>query len=147
VLSATLAGFYGLSSLLLPFLSEPGLHPGAERWIVLAIGVLQLAAAAAVFRAIGRRDLREAVLALAAWLFLNGAALLPAALRKGLRFDGAAWTDSAALLALPLIAAASAALAWRNPRPVLAAFLVTAPVAAGVVFTAAFAVMIAVWGF
>jgi hypothetical protein len=50
---------------------------------------------------------------------------------------------SAAFVALPVIASAAAALAWRNPRPVLAAFVVTAPTLAGVVF----AVVIAVQGF
>jgi hypothetical protein len=96
---------------------------------------------------IARRDLRGAVLAVAACLMLGWLGALPGTLRSGLDVTGAARAASAAFVALPVLASAAAALAWRNPRPVLAAFVVTAPVSAGVVFVAVFAVVIAVQGF
>ena len=49
--------------------------------------------------------------------------------------------------ALPVIAVSAAALAWRNRHPMLAALIVTAPTAAGVLFTLAFGIMIAMYGF
>ena len=145
VLTAALSVYFGLSSLLLPFLGEPGLHPGHERWVVLATGALQLAAAAAAFREIVRRRLGGAALGVAGCLFAGWLGMLPGALRAGLDFGGAAWPTSAAVMALPAIALTAAALAWRHP--LLAAFVATAPTALGVAFTAVFAVVIAVHGF
>jgi len=148
ILTAALAVYFGLSSALLPFIGAEGLYAGVERWIVLASGLLQLAAAAAAVRAIARRDMRGAVLALAAWHMLNWLGLAPALLRDGLLRDGlGAGLDGLWPLALPVIAAAAAALAWRNRHPLLAAFVVTAPTTAGLAFTVVFGVMIAVRGF
>jgi hypothetical protein len=147
ILSAALAVYFGLSSLLLPFVGEPDLYPGIERWIVLATGALQLAAAGAAFVMVSQRDLRGAVLAVAACLMLGWLGALPGMVRTGLDFGGAARAESVAFVALPVIASAAAALAWRNPHPVLAAFVVTAPASAGMAFVVVFAVVIAVHGF
>ena len=69
ILSAVLAAYFGLSSLLLPFFGAPNLYVGIERWIVPATGALQLMAAAVAFMLALRRDLRGATLAVAAcWM-------------------------------------------------------------------------------
>lgn len=147
ILSAVLAVYFGLSSLLLPFVGAPNLYTGIDRWLVPTAGALQLLAAAAAFLFAARRDLRGATLAIAAWLMLEWLETLPPTIRTGLDFSAGTWLASAYFLAAPLIALSAAALAWRNPRPILAALIVTAPTAAGLVFTLAFAVMIAMYGF
>lgn len=147
ILSAVLAAYFGLSSLLLPFFGAPDLYAGIERWIVPAAGALQLAAAAVAFMFIARRDLRGATLAVAACWMLGWLETLPSVVRNGLDFSAGAWLAPAYFLALPVIAVSAAALAWRNRHPILAAFIVTAPTLAGLLFTIAFAIMIALHGF
>ncbi|CAD5277719.1 conserved membrane hypothetical protein [Bosea sp. 62] len=147
ILSAGLAAYFGLSSLLLPFVGAPNLYTGIERWIVPAAGALQLMAAAVAFVLIGRRDLRGATLAVAACWMLGWLGMLPSVIRNGLDLDAEARRTLVYFIALLVIAVSAAALAWRNRHPILAAFIVTAPTAAGVLFTLAFAIMIAMYGF
>ncbi len=147
ILSAALAVYFGLSSLLLPFFGAPNLHAGIERWLMPATGALQLMAAAMAFRFAARRDLRGATLALAMCLMLGWLETLSPVLRNGLAFRGEAGLTSAWFLALPVIALSAAALAWRNPHPILAALIVTAPTTVGLLFTIAFAIIIAIHGF
>jgi hypothetical protein len=147
MLSAGLAAYFGLSSLLLPFFGAPDLYTGIERWIVPAAGALQLAAAAVAFMFIARRDLRGATLAVAACWMLGCLGTLPAVIRSGFDVNAETRLTLAYFLALPVIAVSAAALAWRNRHPILAAFIVTAPTLAGLLFTIAFAIMIALHGF
>lgn len=147
ILSAALAAYFGLSSLLLPFFEAPNLYTGIERWIVPAAGALQLMAAAVAFVLIGRRDLRGATLAVAACWMLGWLGMLPAVIRDGFHVNAEARLTLAYFLALPVIAVSAAALAWQNRHPVLAAFIVTAPTLAGLLFTLAFAIIIAIHGF
>lgn len=147
ILSAALAVYFGLSSLLLPFLGAPNLHTGIDRWLIPVTGALQLMAAALAFRFAARRDLRGATLALAICLLLGWLETLSPVLRNGFAVRGEAGLTSVWFLALPVIALSAAALAWRNPRPILAALIVTAPTTAGLLFTIAFAIMIAIHGF
>lgn len=147
ILSAGLAAYFGLSSLLLPFFGAPDLYTGIERWIVPAAGALQLAAAAVASMFIARRDLRGATLAVAACWMLGWLGMLPSVVRNGLDLDAEARRTLVYFIALLVIAVSAAALAWRNRHPILAAFIVTAPTAAGVLFTLAFAIMIALYGF
>jgi hypothetical protein len=147
ILSAVLAAYFGLSSLLLPFVGVPNLYTGSERWIVPAAGALQLMAAAMAFMLAVRRDLRGATLAVAACWMLGWLETLPSAVRKGRDFNAEVRLAWVYFAALPVIAVSAAALAWRNRHPILAALIVTAPTAAGVLFTLAFAVMIAMYGF
>lgn len=147
ILSAGLAAYFGLSSLLLPFFGAPDLYTGIERWIVPAAGALQLAAAAVAFMFIARRDLRGATLAVAACWMLGCLGTLPAVIRSGFDVNAETRLTLAYFLALPVIAVSAAALAWRNRHPILAAFIVTAPTLAGLLFTIAFAIMIALHGF
>ncbi|MCP4561660.1 MAG: hypothetical protein GY873_29940 [Bosea sp.] len=143
ILSAALAAYFGLSSLLLPFLGEPNLYAGIERWIVLASGALQLMALMLAVQ----RDLRGATLSVAACWMLGWLETLPSIVGNGLDFTAEARLASAYFLALPVIAASAAALAWWNRHPVLAAFIVTAPTSAGLLFTLAFAIIVAIHGF
>lgn len=147
ILSAVLAAYFGLSSLLLPFVGAPNLHTGTDRWIVPTAGALQLLAAAAAFVFAARRDLRGATLAVAAWLMLEWLETLPPTLRTGLDFSTGTRLASAYFVAAPVIALSAAALAWRNPHPILAALIVTAPTAAFLLFTLAFGIAIAMYGF
>lgn len=147
ILSAVLAAYFGLSSLLLPFFGAPNLYVGIERWIVPATGALQLMAAAVAFMLALRRDLRGATLAVAACWMLGWLATLPSAVRKGADFSAEVRLAWAYFAALPVIAVSAAALAWRNRHPMLAALIVTAPTAAGVLFTLTFGIMIAMYGF
>lgn len=147
ILSAALMAYFGLSSLLLPFFGAPNLYAGIERWIAPIAGALQLVVAAAAFALAARRDMRGATLAVAACLMLGWLEMLPPGVRNGLNFSAEARLTTAYLVAAPLIALSAAALAWRNPRPILAALIVTAPTSAGVLFTAAFAIVIAIYGF
>lgn len=147
ILSAVLAAYFGLSSLLLPFFGAPNLYTGIERWIVPAAGALQLIAAAMAFMFIARRDLRGATLAVAACWMLGWLGMLPSVVRNGLDVNAEARLTLASFVALPVIAVSAAALAWRNRHPVLAALIVTAPTTAGVLFTLAFGIMIAMYGF
>jgi hypothetical protein len=147
ILSAVLAAYFGLSSLLLPFFGAPNLYVGIERWIVPAAGALQLAAAAVAFVLAVRRELRGATLAVAACWMLGWLEMLPSVVRNGLDVNAEARLTLGSFVALPVIAASAAALAWRNRHPVLAALIVTAPTTAGVLFTLAFGIMIAMYGF
>ncbi|MEI5665685.1 hypothetical protein WBO78_12375 [Bosea sp. CCNWLW174] len=147
MLSAGLAAYFGLSSLLLPFFGAPDLYTGIERWIVPAAGALQLAAAAVAFMFIARRDLRGATLAVAACWMLGCLGALPAVICSGFDVNAEPRLTLAYFLALPVIAVSAAALAWGNRHPILAAFIVTAPTLAGLLFTIAFAIMIALHGF
>lgn len=147
ILSAVLAAYFGLSSLLLPFFGVPDLYTGIERWIVPASGALQLAAAAVAMMLIARRELRSATLAVAACWMMGWLETLPSVTRSGLDLNAEARLTSASFVALPVIALSAAVLAWRNRHPLLAAFIVTAPTWAGVLFTLAFAIIIAVYGF
>ncbi len=143
-LTGALGFYFGLSALALPFLGDPGSIPGAARWAGPAIGALQLLAAAALVRALGRKAMGEAALAAALLLLANWIDLL----LQGFGGDGAAggpWARSLPLIALPLIAGTAAALA--RTRPLAAALVVTLPTLAGVLGVLAFAGMIAVWGF
>lgn len=147
ILSAVLAAYFGLSSLLLPFFGAPNLYTGIERWIVPATGALQLMAAALAFMLAVRRDLRGATLAVAACWMLGWLETLPPAIRNGLDVSAEARLTLAYFIALPVIAVSATALAWRNSHPILAALVVTAPTSAGVLFTIAFAIIIAMHGF
>ncbi|MGX1790015.1 hypothetical protein ACWIGM_24940 [Bosea sp. NPDC055332] len=147
ILSAALAAYFGLSSLLLPFFGVPNLYTGIERWIVPATGALQLMAAGVAFVLAARRDLRGAILAVAACWMLGWLETLPSVIRNGFDFNAEARLTLAYFVALPVIAVSAAALAWRNPHPVLAAFVVTAPTSAGLLFTLAFGIIIAIHGF
>jgi len=147
ILSAALAAYFGLSSLLLPFVGAPNLYTGIERWIVPASGALQLMVAAAAFMIAARRDLRGATLAVAVCWMLGWVEMLPSAVRNGLDLSAGARLAPAYFVALPVIAVSASSLAWRNTHPILAAFIVTAPTSAGILFTIAFAIIIAVHGF
>ena len=147
ILSAVLAGYFGLSSLLLPFVGAPNLYTGIDRWIVPAAGALQLMVAVVAFVLAVRRDLRGATLALAVCLMLGWLETLLPAIRNGLNFRADAWLTSAYFVALPVLAFSAAALTWRNPHPILAALIVTAPTSAGLLFSIAFAIIIAMYGF
>ncbi|HEV2510871.1 hypothetical protein [Bosea sp. (in: a-proteobacteria)] len=147
ILSAVLATYFGLSALLLPFFGVPNLYTGIERWIVPAAGALQLAAAAVAFVLAMRHELRGATLAVAGCWMLGWLETLPSVVRNGLGVDAEARLTLASFVALPVIAVSAAALAWRNRHPILAALIVTAPTAAGVLFTLAFGIMIAMYGF
>jgi hypothetical protein len=147
ILSAVLAAYFGLSSLLLPFFGGANLYTGIERWIVPAAGALQLAAAALAFVLAVRRELRGATLAVAACWILGWLGMLPSVVRNGLDVNAEARLTLASFVALPVIAISAAMLAWRNRHPILAALIVTAPTAAGVLFSLAFGIMIAMYGF
>lgn len=147
ILSAVLAAYFGLSALLLPFFGVPNLYTGIERWIVPAAGAFQLAAAAVAFVLAMRRELRGATLAVAACWMLGWLETLPSVVRNGLDVDAEARLTLASFVALPVIAISAAALAWRNRHPIPAALIVTAPTAAGVLFSLAFGAMIAMYGF
>lgn len=147
ILSAVLAAYFGLSSLLLPFFGAPNLYTGIERWIVPAAGALQLMAAAMAVMFIARRNLRGATFAVAACWMLGWLGMLPSVVRNGLDLDAEARRTLVYFIALLVIAVSAAALAWRNRHPILAAFIVTAPTSAGLLFTLAFAIIIAIHGF
>lgn len=147
ILSAVLAAYFGLSALLLPFFGAPNLYTGIERWIVPAAGALQLMAAAMAFMFIAWRDLRGATLAVAACWMLGWLETLPSVVRNGLDVSAEARLTLASFVVLPVIAISAAMLAWRNRHPILAALIVTAPTAAGVLFSLAFGIMIAMYGF
>lgn len=147
ILSAALAAYFGLSSLLLPFFGVPNLYTGVERWIVPVSGALQLMAAAMAFMFIARRDLRGATLAVAACWMLGWLETLPAVVRNGLDLNSEARLTLAYFVALPVIALSAAVLARRNTHPILAAFIATVPTLAGLLFTVAFAIIIATHGF
>ncbi|CAN7161058.1 hypothetical protein LJR090_000302 [Bosea sp. LjRoot90] len=147
ILSAALAAYFGLSSLLLPLLGAPNLYTGVDRWIVPATGALQLTAAAVAFRLAARRDLRGTTLAVAMCLMLGWLEMLPPVIRNGLDLGAEGRLTLAYFVAMPVVAVSAAALAWRNRHPILAAFIVTAPTTAGLLFTIAFAIMIAIYGF
>ena len=147
ILSAVLAAYFGLSSLLLPFFGAPNLYVGIERWIVPAAGALQLAAAAVALVLAVRRELRGATLAVAACWMLGWLEMLPSVVRNGLGVNAEARLTLASFVVLPVIAALAAALAWRSRHSGLAALIVTAPTTAGVLFTLAFGIMIAMYGF
>lgn len=147
ILSAVLAAYFGLSSLLLPFFGAPNLYAGIERWIVAASGAFQLIAAAVALVLAARRDLRGATLAVAACWMLGWLETLPSVVRSGLDLNAEARLTSGSFVALPVIALSAATLAWRNRHPALAALIVTAPTTAGVLFALAFGIMIAMYGF
>lgn len=147
ILSAVLAAYFGLSSLLLPFFGAPNLYTGIERWIVPAAGALQLAAAAVAFVLAVQRGLRGATLAVAACWMLGWLEMLPSVVRNGLDVSAEARLILASFVVLPVIAILAAMLAWRNRHPILAALIVTAPTTAGALFTLAFGIMIAMYGF
>jgi hypothetical protein len=147
ILSAVLAAYFGLSSLLLPFFGVPNLYTGIDRWTVPAAGALQLIAAAAALVLAVRRDLRGATLALAVCLMLGWLEMLLPAVRNGLDFRAGEWLRSAYFAALPVIAFSAVALAWWNRHPILAALVVTAPTSALLLFSIAFAIIIAMYGF
>ncbi len=143
-LTGALGFYFGLSGLALPFLGDPGYAAGAARWVGPATGALQLVSAAALVRALSRKDMGGAVLAAAALLLANWIDLL----LSGPGGDSGAsgpWVRNGLLLALPLIAGTGAALA--RTRPLAAALVVTLPTLAGVLGVLAFAGMIAVYGF
>lgn len=145
ILSAVLAIYFGLSSLLLPIFGEPNLYQGIARWTGPALGGLQLLAAAAAIRLVVRRNLAGAILAVAVCLLLGWADLLPPIITKGLDFRGEVRLTSASVVALPVIVVL--ALAWRRTRPLLAAFIVTLPIAFGFLISIALAISIAMRGF
>lgn len=147
ILSAVLAAYFGLSSLLLPFVGVPNLYTGIERWTVPAAGALQLLASAAAFALAVRRDLRGATLAMALCLLLGWLETLSPTIRNGLDFGADAVLTSTCFIALPVIALSAAALAWRSSHPILAAFIVTAPTAIGLLLSIALAITIAIHGF
>lgn len=147
ILSAALAAYFGLSSLLLPFFGASNLYTGIERWIVPAAGALQLMAAAVAFVFVGRRDLRGATLAVAACWMLGWLETLPSVVRNGLAFSAEARLTLAGVVVLPVIAVSAAVLAWSGRHPILAALIVTIPTSAGFLFTLAFGIVIAIHGF
>ena len=147
ILSAALAVYFGLSSLLLPFFGVPNLYTGIDRWLVPTAGALQLMAAAVAFLLAARRDLRGTTLAVAACLMFGWLQTPSPVIRNGLDVSGEARLTLAWFVAAPVIALSAAALAWRNRHPILAALIVTAPTTAGILFTLAFGIMIALYGF
>ena len=84
ILSAVLAIYLGLSSLLLPFVGAPNLRTGIARWTAPAAGALQVIVAAAAFMLALRGDLRGATFASAACLLLGWLETLPPTVRHGL---------------------------------------------------------------
>ncbi len=144
-LTAALGFYFGLSALALPFLGAPEAVTGADRWLGPLAGLGQLAAAAALVRAIRRKDMPGAVLAACLILVCGWITLWPAVLRTGLGFGPEARWTSGAALAVPGIAGLGAALARRHP--LAGAWVVTLPTLAGVVGVLALAGVIAVNGF
>lgn len=147
ILPAVLAAYFGLSSLLQPFVGTPDLYTGIAHWAVSAVGALQFMAAAAAFVLALCCDLRGATFASAACLLLGWLEALPPVIRHGLDFSAGAALSSTRFVALPMIALSAVALAGRNSRPILAVFIVTAPVTIGLLMSIALAITIAIYGF
>lgn len=82
---------------------------------------------------------------MAACVLLGWADLLPPILRYGLDFRAEALPAFGPAVALPMSALPT--LAWRNARPILAAFIVTAQTTLGLLIGIAFAISIAIHGF
>lgn len=145
ILTAVLALYFGLSSLLLPFVGEPNLYSGIARWTGPVTGGLQLVTAAVAFRFAIRRNLPGAILAVAACLFLGWIDLLPPIIRDGFDLRAEAQITAASVVALPVVV--FLALVWRHTRPILAAFIVTAPTTFGLSISTALAISVAMHGF
>lgn len=147
VLAAALQAYDGLSSVAYVFMgvSSPGSRLG--RWGGSAAGALQAIVAVAAFGLAARRNLRGATLAVAGCMMSGWLSTVPSVVEQGLDFRSGARFTSAYFVASPVIAIAAAGLAWRNPRPVLAALIVTAPTLAGILLVIGFGIVIAVYGF
>lgn len=146
VLSALLHVYDGLTSVAYVFMGISKAGSGIGGWTEVAMGLLQAIVALAVFVFAARGDLRGATLTVAGCIVLGWVSTLPSVAQRGLDFRTDAAT-SGYFVVSPVLALAAAALAWRNAHPVLAAFIVTAPTFAGLLFVIAFGIVIAIHGF
>jgi hypothetical protein len=146
-LTTALQAYLGLSLVAYVFMGVSNPASGLGGWTVATTGGLQTIAAIAAFVLAVRGDLRGTTLALAGSIMLGWLSMLPSVAEQGLDFGGDEWGTPVYFVLSPIIAIIAATLAWRNLYPVAAAFIVTAPTFAGILFVIAFAIVIAIYGF
>ena len=86
-------------------------------------------------------------LAVAGSIMLGWLSTLPSMFEQGLGFYGDSKLTPVYFGAPPIVAIAAATLAWRNVYPIAASLIVSAMTFAGILFVAAFALVIAMDGF
>jgi hypothetical protein len=146
-LTTALQAYLGLSLVAYVFMGVSNPASGLGGWTVATTGGLQTIAAIAAFVLAVRGDLRGTTQALAGSIMLGWFSMLPSVAEQGLDFGGDEWGTPVYFVLSPIIAIIAATLAWRNLYPVAAAFIVTAPTFAGILFVIAFAIVIAIYGF
>lgn len=147
VLTAALQAFLGLSIVAYVLMGVPNpaaMHGG---WLAAATSALQVAAAVWAFVLAIRRDLRGTILAVSASIVLGWLATVPAALVQGVDFHGDDKATPVIFILSPLLAAAAAALAWRNVHLVAAALIASLMTFLGILIVVAFGILIALYGF
>jgi hypothetical protein len=146
-LTAALQAYEGLSSVAYVRMGVSQPASGLGGWAVTATGGLQAIAAFAAFVLAVRRDLRGATLAVAGSIMLGWFSRIPFVVEQGLDFYGDDRFTPVYFVLSPLIAIVAATLAWRNPYPVAAAYIVSSMTFVGILIVIAFAIVIAIYGF
>ena len=146
-LTGALQVWLGLSMVAYLFIGVLNPASALGGWVPATTGALQAAAAAASFVPAARSDLRGAALLVAASIMLGWFSALPSVAEQGidLRSDGG--LGAIGFVLSPLTAILGASLAWRNPHPIAAALILSATTIAGILFTIALAMAIALYGF
>jgi hypothetical protein len=147
VLTAVLHAFFGLSAVAYLFMGVLKPVFGLGAWTVATMGGLQAVAAVVACVRAARRDLRGAILAVAACMMLGWLSTLPSVIVQGLEFHRDDKTTAIYFVVAPPIAIAAAMLAWRNVHLIAAALLVSAMTFVGILFVIAFGIAIAMYGF
>ncbi len=137
VLTAALQAITGLSSA----------ASGLGGWTAAATGGLQAVAAGVALVPAVRRDLRGAILAVAASVMLGWLSMLPSVVAQGLDFQGDDKVTPTIFVVSPIIAIVAATLAWRNIHPIAAALIVSAMTIGSILIVAVFGLLIALHGF
>jgi hypothetical protein len=124
-------------------------NQSAAQWSLTAGVVIHVVLALAALVLAIKRDVRRAIMALAAvtpttWLL----DLLPSVIMHGLDMEGTGGMIVAGqFFVLPLIALCALVLAWRNERLGLAALLAVVPTLLGMAMVVAFAISVMIYGF
>jgi hypothetical protein len=147
VLTAMIQAYLGLSEVAYIFMGAGYPSTGRGGWIAAIFGGFQAVAAGAAILLAARRDLRRTTLAVAASILLGWLSTVPATIEYRFDFSGGEKTALAIFVLSPLIAIASALLAWRNVYPIAAALIAGAMTIVGILIVFAFAIAIAIHGF
>ena len=147
VLTAALQAFLGLSIVAYVFMGVPNPAAMHGEWLAAATSALQVLAAIWAFVLAVRRDLRGTILAVSASIMLGWLATVPAALVQGLDFHSDDKLTPVIFILSPLLAIASAALAWRDVYLVAAALIASLMTFLGILIVVVFGILIALYGF